>query len=194
MLGLNYYTDGSIYIDVAGADSPWAKLIRDIYDGRIISYSIDIKPSKRFSKYDFYVKMDATKTNFNNNSIDGVSLQCAFEMFIGNDDIALIKELKRILKPLGKAVILPLYMHTHSCHYASPDFYGKGLGDKDSIEYIRWDCYGIPSSRKYSAQKLKARILDLITDLGLKYKIYVLRNKEEISEEIYLHFILEIEK
>ena len=194
MLGLDDFTNDSIYIDVAACESPWAKMIRDVNGGNIMSYAIDLNTPTKFSVYDYYMQMDATRTNFNNSSVDGVSLQCAYEMFAGNADIELIRELKRILKPNGKAIISPLYMHTHPCHYASPDFYGKGFGDMDSKEYIRWDCYGIYSSRKYDANNLKVRILDLITELGMKYKIYVLKNKEEISKEIYMHFILEVEK
>ena len=194
MLDLDNFTNNSTYIDVAANESPWANMIRDINGGIIMSYAIDLNAPTKFSEYDYYMQMDATKTNFKDNSVDGVSLQCAYEMFAGNADIELIRELKRILKPNGKAIISPLYMHTHPCHYASPDFYGKGFGDMDSKEYIRWDCYGIYSSRKYDANNLKVRILDLITELGMKYKIYVLKNKEEISKEIYMHFILEVEK
>jgi len=183
-----------VYIDVAANESPWAKLLREISDGKIMSYAIDLKKTKKFNNYDFYIECDATKTCFKDNSVDGISLQCAFEMFIGNSDIELIKEFKRILKPGGKAIISPLYMHTHPCHYTSPEFFGKGFGDEDSKEYIRWDCSGILSSRKYDAKKLKSRILDLISQMSMRYKVYVVRNKKQISTEIYMHFILEIQK
>lgn len=194
MLGFDNKKGVQYYIDIAASGSPWAKIIREVNKERILSYAIDLDIPTKFAQYDYYIQMDATKTNFDDSSIDGASLQCAFEMFIKDTDINLIRELKRILKPGGKAIILPLYMHTHACHYTSPEFFGKGFGDSDSKEYIRWDIWGIKASRKYEAYKLKNRILDLISSLGMKYKIYVLKNKHEIHEGIYLHFILEVEK
>lgn len=193
MLDISSYEKDDIYIDVAACDSPWAKMLRDV-NKTISSFAIDLNLPTKYANFPYYKQMDATKTNFENNSVRGVSLQCAYEMFVADSDINLIKELHRILKGGGKAIISPLYMHTHPCHYASPDYYGKGYGDIGSKEYILWNYYGICSSRKYDAKKLKDRILDLIESLGMKYKIYILKNKSALSSEIYMHFILEIEK
>lgn len=193
ILDIDSYEKDEIYIDVAACDSPWGKMLRDV-NNNILSYAIDLNLPTKYSSYPYYKQMDATKTSFEKSSVRGVSLQCAYEMFVADSDIRLIEELQRILKDGGKAIISPLYLHTHSCHYASPDFYGKGYGDIDSKEYIIWNYYGIYSSRKYDAKKFKERILDLIENLGMKYKIYVVRNKNEVSNEIYMHFILEIEK
>lgn len=182
-----------IYIDVAACNSPWVHILRNTHP-EIEAFAIDLEIPEDYRKMKYYIRQDATKTSFDDNSVDGVSLQCAYEMFVGEDDINLIIELGRILKSEGKAVILPLYMHTHPCHYSTPEYYGKGFGDRDSKEYIRWDCWGIKASRKYSVEKLKNRILSKIEEVGMNYKIYVLKNKRDISENIYLHFILLIEK
>lgn len=56
------------------------------------------------------------------------------------------------------------------------------------------DCYGVPSSRKYDAMQLQRRVLKPLVDVRLKYRLQALRNKEAPGEEIYCHFILEIEK
>ena len=115
-------------------------------------------------------------------------------MFQGDHDRLLIKELARILRPGGKVIILPLYMHTHYCAYATPEYFGKGYADVDAKEYIRMDCYGVPSSRKYDARRLKERVLDPIKQAGLSYRLHALRNKAALGTGIYCHFILEIEK
>jgi ubiquinone/menaquinone biosynthesis C-methylase UbiE len=127
-------------------------------------------------------------------SVKGASLQCAFEMFGKDNDKLLIKEMNRILAPGGKVVILPLYMHTHYCSYSTADYYGKGYSDNEGIEYLMLGSYGIPSSRKYDVKTLYGRILRVIEDEGMEYKILILRNKEKLGHSIYCHFILEITK
>ena len=142
----------------------------------------------------YYRQEDATQTSFENASVRGISLHCAYEMFLGEDDSRFINEVARILRPGGKVVILPLYMHTHHCAYSTPEYFGKGYADPTAMEYIRLDCTGIHSSRKYDAITLKRRILDPITSLGLGYKVLALRNKAELANNIYCHFIMEIVK
>jgi ubiquinone/menaquinone biosynthesis C-methylase UbiE len=113
-------------------------------------------------------------------------------MFLGSDDIDLVREMARILRPGGKLVVAPLYMHTHYCSYSTPEYYGKGYSDPEAKEYVRVDCFGVPSSRKYDAKALMARVLKSIESLGMSYRLFALRNKEELGENIYCHFILEI--
>ncbi len=137
---------------------------------------------------------NAIQTSFADQSVRCASLHCAYEMFMGEDDTRLVGELARILKTSGKAVILPLYMHTHYCAYATPEYFGKGHSDPKAKEYVRIDCYGVPSSRKYDAATLKRRVLDPIGEAGLSYRMLALRNKDAFGRNIYCHFILEIEK
>jgi hypothetical protein len=193
LLNLRSYSSSNIYVDVAACGSPWAKILRDKLSIR--SYAIDLAyPKTEYLKYDYYKVENAVSTSFTNSEVRGMSLQCAFEMFNGHDDIGLIKEASRILEPGGKLIISPLYMHTHYCFYSSPDFFGKGYADKDGKEYIRMDSRNIPASRKYDVVKLAERILSKVDELGMKHKLHVLRNGKELSDEVYCHFILEVSK
>jgi hypothetical protein len=115
-------------------------------------------------------------------------------MFIGDDDTRFLCEAARILAPGGKVVILPLYLHTHYCAYATAGYFGKGYADPAAKEYIRLDCSGVPSSRKYDAVTLKSRILDTVVSLGMRYRLFALRNTAALGSGIYCHFILEIER
>lgn len=191
-LDLFKYDESDVYIDVAACGSPWAKALRERYS--IQAYAIDLDINPEFFGLDFYREENATKTRFADSSVRGMSLQCAFEMFRGSDDLKFIPEIERILKPGGKAIILPLYMHTHHCAYSTPEFFGKGYSDPDAKEYVRMDSFGVPSSRKYDAETLKRRVLDPITSSGMGYQLMALRNKHEFGDNIYCHFILEIEK
>lgn len=193
LLGLNGYAPNDVYIDVAASGSPWAKVLRERLG--IEAYAIDLEIAcKEYGSLPYYKKMDATQMQFQDSSVRGMSLQCAYEMFMGDSDIRFINEVNRVLKPGGKVVINPLYMHTHYCGYASPDWYGKGYADEGAKEYIRSDVMGIPFSRKYDALMLQRRVLERIVEQGLSYNIYALRNGRDLGNSIYLHFILEITK
>ncbi|QSV66672.1 MAG: class I SAM-dependent methyltransferase [Aphanizomenon flos-aquae DEX188] len=193
LLGLEHYQPDDIYVDVAAASSPWAKTLRDKFG--IFSFAIDLdKVGKNYKDLSYYRIENATATTFETNSVKGASLQCAYEMFINNDDISFIDEVARILKPGGKVIILPLYMHNHYCAYSTPEYYGKGYSDVEAKEYLRLDCLGVPSSRKYNAIKLKERILCTIQKNKLNYRLFAIRNKSDLGNNIYCHFILEVTK
>ncbi len=192
-LGVMHYGPQDIYVDVAAAGSTWAQAMR--VRKNINAYAIDLcEIGKAYRHLDYYRVENATATTFADSSVSGASLHCAYEMFMGQDDTKLIQELARILKPGGKVVILPLYMHTHYCAYSTPEYFGKGYSDPAAKEYVRLDCRGVPTSRKYNPLKLKERVLEPILAAGLRYKLSVLRNKNEFGKGIYCHFILEIEK
>jgi hypothetical protein len=136
LLGLKNYNQQDIYVDVAACGSPWAKMIREKL--HIASYAIDLNIGTQYAHLNFYKKENATKTSFSASSVKGTSLQCAYEMFIGNDDIDLLKEAARILSPGGKMIIVPLYMHTHYCSYSTPEYWGKGFSDKKQKSMCVW--------------------------------------------------------
>ena len=192
MLELRDFRQNDIYVDVAACNSPWARILRDTLN--IQAFAIDLALPEEHKKLDYYRVENATKTSFPDSSVKGVSLHCAFEMFAGDDDVKLIRELQRILRQGGKAVIVPLYMHTHYCCFASPEYWGKGHADSAALEYVRLDMRGIPSARNYDVVALQERILRTIENCGMHSKIYVLRNGKSLSPEVYCHFILEITK
>lgn len=179
------------YIDVAACASPWAKLLRDAgYE----SFAIDLAPNEAYSDLPYYEEQDATRTRFLSESIGSASLQCAFEMFSGPQDTQLIHELARVLKPGGRALIAPLYMHTHACYYQSPEFAGRVEGDVGATGYIRRGCWGVPSSRKYSYATLLERVWRPSQEVGLFPEIKVIRNAGDIHPNAYLHFVLVLSK
>ena len=192
LLALEDFSKEDIYIDVAAGSSPWAKLLRDKL--RIQAFALDRELSEQYKNLHYYKFEDATSTSFKDSSVKGMSLHCAFEMFKGDDDLNLIREMGRVLQPRGKALIVPLYLHTDYCSFSSPKYWGKGYSDQKAIECIRWDMRAIPSARFYDAAKLQERILQNVKGMGMNYRVYALRNKMDISPSVYCHFILEITK
>lgn len=179
------------YVDIAACASPWARLLRE---AGIEAHAIDLEVDAAFAGLPYYRQEDATRSSFATGSVAGASLQCAFEMFVGNDDRGLVAELGRILAPRGRAVISPLYTHTHPCYYQTPEFFGAPAGDPDATAYIRRDAWGVAASRKYSPQTLRERVWDSALASGLQPRLFALRNKADFGPDIYLHFILVLDK
>lgn len=179
------------YIDVAAGMSPWAHMLR-LHGYK--SFAVDLAVPQEHARLGYYLQEDATQTYFGDETIGSVSLQCAYEMFAGTADMDLLKELGRILKPGGRAVISPLYTHTHACFYQTPEWYGRLSGDAGATAYVRRDSWGVPASRKYSPDTLHSRVCQTADRYGLVATVHALRNKAEIGPGIYLHFILVLDK
>lgn len=179
------------YLDIAACGSPWTRLLRE--DG-IEAYAIDLEVPPQFQALPYYLAGDATRTTFADGSIGSASLQCAFEMFVGDHDQELIAEMARILKPGGRVVVSPLYTHTHACYYQTPEHFGRTPGDPGAKAYVRRDCWGIPASRKYGPESLRARVWEVALRQGLAPRLMALRNKVAFGPGIYLHFVLVLDK
>jgi SAM-dependent methyltransferase len=191
LLGLASAAPRWPYVDIAGASSPWAKMLRA---QGLEAFSLDLNPHPSLSDLEFTIRADATASPFAPASIGSASLQCAYEMFAGDADTRLLGELARILRPGGRAVISPLYMHVEPCHYQSPEYFGRPFGDPGAIGYVRRDAWRVPTSRKYSAQTLHERVCEPARRAGLAPRLLVLRNKGQIGSGIYMHFILLLDK
>jgi len=189
LLGIAEFGPDDLYIDIAAGSSPWAQLVREKMG--INAYALDLNVAPAYSNLDYYRQQDATASDLADATVRGASLQCAYEMFSGESDIRLIHELARILVPGGKTIIAPLYMHTHYCSYSTPEYWGKGCSDSHAVEYLRIDCRGVPSSRKYDAMELRRRVLNAATSCGLQTRVLALRNKQQLGPGIYCHFVLE---
>ncbi len=190
LLGLDGYTQADTYVDIAACASPWVEMLRQ--GSGLPAIAIDLAVAHSYSQLPYYQQQNATATRFGDASVSGASLQCAYEMFQGNDDIALLAELARVLRPGGRCVIAPLYLHTHHCGYSTPEYYGRGYADSGAREYLRRDCWGVPFSRKYDADTLLRRVLLPIEQHGMRYRLHMLRNAQDIAPGLYCHCILEI--
>lgn len=93
-LGLEQAGKEYTYIDCAARDSTWRSMLRKEHG--IDAWSLDLLGSTNVKEH--FIQADATNTPFKNNSVDGLSIHSALEMFPGDTDINFIKECARILR------------------------------------------------------------------------------------------------
>jgi len=193
LLDFAHWKKGDVYADLGAQTSPFVKYLRE--KRGIEAYGLDIEESI-YKDLGYYLQEDITDTHFDDNSVRGMSCHSAYETFTGDVDSRLIREAARILKPGGKLIIVPLYMHEQYLSTTSPTYYQQGFADEGSFECIRTDCRGkLAIGRFYDVKALKKRVLEVAEEVGLQAKIYIFPdNLVECDAFVYLKFILELKK
>jgi hypothetical protein len=76
-----------VYIDVAAAGSPWAEILNA---RGVKAYRLDLSFSKGINRMD--IGADAGNTRLPDDFASVLSLQCAYECFMGDADIDFVRE------------------------------------------------------------------------------------------------------
>ena len=167
---------GDIYIDMASAGSPWTRLLRR---RGIQAYRLDLiyRPGIRGVN----IGGDMTATGLPDGFVQGVSIQCAFELLSGDGDRQFIEETARILARGGRAVITPLYLDSthfvlHSPEVAPP----AGAEEPGAVRVWRDDAARAPYSRHYSPEAFAARIATRLP-AGLSGRVVFTPNLDELN-------------
>lgn len=111
------FNSDDIYIDIGAGNSRfYSTIIAGKY--KCQAYGMDYEYPKGINGNK--IGCDATDTPLSNDFCTKVALHCAFEMFENENDILLLNELARIIKPGGEFVIIPLYIHQEAHILSSP--------------------------------------------------------------------------
>ena len=185
---------GDVYIDVACSDSNFA----DVLQARgIAAYKLDLSfpAGIRGNR----IGADAGQTPLQDNSIHGMSLQCAYECFQGDADIRFIREAQRLLKKHGKLAIIPLYIENEYINVTSEACdQSKVTIDPGALRVWRDDRYKVPFARHYSAEAFRDRILSQV-DPRNSYTLLYYTNLEELrslfpNQRIYCDLVFYMER
>lgn len=178
------------YIDIAAAGGIWADILhRKGFD----AYHLDAAYPPGFNGRK--IGVDATNTQLPAGFASALSLQCAFEMFEGDNDFLFMNEARKILSADGRLAILPVYFNKAHINLVSPHLEINGLSiDEGAIRIWRDDDMKVRFSRNYSAQAFFDRIYKNIPPM--QGKIIHFTNLDEVSAQfqnpeqmVYCHFM-----
>jgi SAM-dependent methyltransferase len=181
--------EDDVLLDIASEQSP----VHDIYSrlSGCVCYSQDImyRPGIHGSKIGSNVESIPVPDGFFSKAL----ATCSIEHFEGDSDIQFMKEMQRVLKPCGRLVVLPLYVATRSCAITDPRYAlaGNVSFDEDAEVYCV-ENWGNRHGRFYSPATLYERLIRDHVDM--RFRIYDLRNPQEIDASIYCKFVLLCEK
>lgn len=181
-------------IDIANAGSPFPEVVHSAYGCDV--WSNDLIFPKGTHRKDWHTQMggDACKLPIDDNIFDLAVLHCAIEMFEGEADIGLIREVERILKPGGELIIAPLYMNEIYHIFRDPKTHRNPLPkiDEGAELVYREDFHGIGFARFYNVDAFLKRLVTNSPRLDLK--IYRVRNLSDINPRCYLNWIAVFKK
>jgi SAM-dependent methyltransferase len=185
---------GDIYVDVASAGSPWARVLW--YRG-VEAYRLDLiyRPGIR----GINIGGNATATGLPAGFARAVSIQCAFELFHGETDRQFLAETARILAPRGRAAITPLYLDdVHFVLHSPVALPPSGSEEPEAVRIWRDDEFRAPYSRHYSPEAFADRIASRLPP-GLTGRVAYASNLGEVLEaypgqRIYSFFTYALEK
>jgi len=108
---------GEIAIDVAASNSPCADIVLREF-GAARAYRQDFNYPA--GVHDTKIGSRASAIPLPDASVDLIMLHNSWEHFEGDEDIAFLFEARRLLKPGGRLVIIPVYMSTRMEIWTSP--------------------------------------------------------------------------
>ena len=119
-----------------------------------------------------------------------VALTCSLEHFEGIEDRKLFFELARVLRPGGKACVVPLYMYTVPANQTDPTVSVPNdiAFDSDVTVYCA-EKWGNRFGRFYSVETFMERIYVPTRDL-FDFEVFRIINPTEVDPTIYARFAL----
>lgn len=188
-------SSSDVYIDIASAGSPWAAILQQ--RGGIRAYRLDLIYPKGIDGIN--IGADAGNTKLPDGFASVLSLQCAYECFMGDADIRFVGEASRILDKKGRYGIAPLYLA--DIHFVSTSPYCNQSEVKiepAAKKVWRDDEYKVPFSRHYSPESFTSRIYSSIPN-DMSGKILYFNNLDEVmrhypGQKVYCFFMFVCEK
>ena len=181
----------TVFVDIAACTSPFHQIVRQQF-GCKQTYQQDLIFPKGI--HGDKIGGWAHELLLPDQSVDAVTLHCSLEHFEGNSDTLFFQELERVLKPGGRAVVLPFYLAREYTIHVDPaynflKFHRPALDPQANLRYCNWSQF---FSRHYDPLALQRRILQAAPQLTLT--LYKVENFREVHPNCYLRFVGVFEK
>ncbi len=102
--------DGDIVLDAAGGKSNYLLAVRKNFNPSKLILADHIYSEMKEKDGILLIGGDVSKIPLSDSSVNKISCHHAFEHFQQDVDLLFIKEIARLLKPKGRAVIIPLFI------------------------------------------------------------------------------------
>lgn len=184
---------GTIAVDVGSCQSILPSLGRRVYGIQYFEQDLQYPPGLHGNR----IGSNADAIPLPAESVDLMTLHCAFEHFEHNTDTRFVKECGRLLKKGGATVILPLYMCEAFCNVTgetNSDLRG-GIGfDAEADHYCLIPEWQNRFGRHYSPDAFMRRIWHPAIESGLRPRMYRVDNWAAIHPDLWIRWALVLER
>jgi SAM-dependent methyltransferase len=128
-------------------------------------------------------------------SVDFMTLHCTYEHFEGGADSGFVRECARLLRPGGRAVVLPLYLnasHVNITGAVSEHERAAITFDANAAHYCVIPEWHNRFGRHYSPAAFMARVVVPCRDVGLDPVCYRVRNWQAVHPDLWMRWVLVI--
>lgn len=185
----------SLVVDVAAASSCFPEIVQAQYGCRVIANDLnfppglaDIGPGRQ------RLGCDASNLPLAAESVDLMTMHCALEMFEAEADTAVVREAARVLKPGGRLVVVPLYLHETYHVLRDPKTDREHLPEleADARLVYRRNYWKVAFARFYGPRSLKRRLFHAVP--SLQAMLHRLDGLEAVDPSVYARWALTLEK
>jgi hypothetical protein len=110
-----------VYLDIASQYAPTPQIYERLYGCQVFRQDLEYADGR----HGRVIGGSAGRMELDGNSITKAAMHCSLEHFEGDEDIALFKEVERILVPGGLFVVVPLYLADEYFIFSQPSLYAE---------------------------------------------------------------------
>lgn len=179
------------YVNVMTAGSPAPKIYSDLFGVRSLIH--EASSDSYFLENENQLGSSPALLPLPNGSVDKLALHCGFEHLEGDEDIQFIKKVSQVLKPGGKACIVPLYLSNNYGIITDPEVaVQEGTTFEDGVMVYCMRGWNNRFGRFYDPEHLFERVLKNID--GLTLKIIHIVNAKQVDPTCYVEYAMLLEK
>lgn len=181
---------GETLLDVGGAVSPFADHVSSALGCRAMRLDLDYEPGVRGDR----IGAPADAIPLPDSSVDAITLHCTIDHFEGLADTGFVREAGRVLRPGGRACVLPLYLAEHPVNVCDPDLFAASVRFDPEARVHRVPGHRNRFGRYYSVESLERRLLAPARAAGLLPTIHHVVGGRTSIPNNYLHYALSLER
>ncbi len=182
-----------VAVDIGSCKSVVPEILRRVYGVTCYEQDLEYPPGVN----GWRIGSSADAIPLPDTSVDFMMLHCTFEHFEGNADTGFVRECGRLLRPGGRAIILPLYLNPIHCNVTGetqPERRHTIGFDPEAAHRCLIPEWQNRFGRHYSPEALTRRVLQPASESGLTSTLLRVKHWEAIDPRLWLKWILILRK
>ncbi|MFY9587410.1 MAG: methyltransferase domain-containing protein [Actinomycetota bacterium] len=190
VLALTEPTPSETVLDIGSNMSPLVDIVRSIVGCECYEQDLQFPPGVD----GWRIGGDAAAMPVSDGFADVLLLCSAYPHFEGDADMRFVVEAARVLRPGGRAAILPLYLSDTYGAKADPRLRWDGLLFDEKMHRYLIPGLNVRFSRSYDPGMLLARVLQPARAAGLDARVLRVQGGRSVEDGTYLDFALVLTK